>query len=150
MKCFYPVDTISTKTLSALAKKSAGRDDDSVETIAGSLIAISTSLFMAINLGSIATDATSYTILGMAFLLNVKDVAVVARHIRGGEEKFEEACFAFQDLTINMCLEIILPLSYLACFLLASAGDNANVLGNIGNSYWHYQVTSTSSSDQLP
>ena len=31
-------------------------------------------------------------------------------------------------------------LSYLACFLLASAGDNASVLGNIGNSYWHYQV----------
>ena len=95
---------------------------------------------MAINLGSIATDATSYTILGMAFLLNVKDVAMVAHKIRGGKEKFEEACFAFQDLTINMCLEIILPVSYLACFLLASAGDNANVLGNIGNSYWHYQV----------
>ena len=34
-------------------------------------------------------------------------------------------------------------LSYLACFLLASAGDNASVLGNIGNSYWHYQVTSS-------
>ena len=37
-------------------------------------------------------------------------------------------------------------LSYLACFLLASAGDNASVLGNIGNSYWHYQVPSTTSS----
>ena len=33
--------------------------------------------------------------------------------------------------------------SYLACFLLASAGDNASVLGNIGNSYWHYQVTTS-------
>ena len=30
--------------------------------------------------------------------------------------------------------------SYLACFLLASSGDNAPVLGNIGNSYWHYQA----------
>ena len=34
-------------------------------------------------------------------------------------------------------------LSYLACFLLASAGDNAAVLGNIGNSYWHYQAASS-------
>ena len=33
--------------------------------------------------------------------------------------------------------------SYLACFLLASAGDNAAVLGNIGNSYWHYQAASS-------
>ena len=104
------MDTFSTGVLSALAKKAAGREDESVETIAGSLIAISTSLFMAINLGSVATDATSYTILGVAFLLNLKDVVGVVRLVRGGRDKFEEACVAFQDLTINMMLEIILPI----------------------------------------
>ena len=103
------VDGFSTKILSALANKCAGRKDDSVETIAGSLIAISTSLFMAINLGSIATDETSYVILGIAFLLNIIDVYGVAKHVKGGEETFEDACFAFQDLTINMVLELILP-----------------------------------------
>ena len=104
------MDTFSTSVLSALAKKAAGREDESVETIAGSLIAISTSLFMAINLGSVATDATSYTILGVAFLLNLKDVVGVVRLVRGGRDTYEEACIAFQDLTINMVLEIILPL----------------------------------------
>ena len=63
--------------------KAAGRDDASVETIAGSLIAISTSLFMSINLGSIATDTTSYVILGIAFLLNVIDVYGVAKSVKG-------------------------------------------------------------------
>ena len=104
------MDTFSTSVLSALAKKAAGREDESVETIAGSLIAISTSLFMAINLGSVATDATSYTILGVAFLLNLKDVVGVVRLVRGGRDTYEEAAIAFQDLTINMVLEIILPI----------------------------------------
>ena len=99
-ECICLVDTFSTGVLSALAKKAAGREDESVETIAGSLIAISTSLFMAINLGSVATDATSYTILGVAFLLNLKDVLGVVRLVRGGRETFEEACVAFQDSAV--------------------------------------------------
>ena len=67
---------------------------------------------MAINLGSIATNETSYVILGVAFLLNIIDVTNVAKLVKGGEETFEEACFGFQDLTINMMLELILPLRF--------------------------------------
>ena len=106
------VDGFSTKILGALANKAAGRRDASVETIAGSLISISTSLFMSINLGSIATDVTSYVILGIAFFLNLIDILGVVRKIKGGEPTFEEACFDFQDLTINMVLEILLPIRY--------------------------------------
>ena len=32
-------------------------------------------------------------------------------------------------------------LSYLVCFVAAYKGPNAGVLGNVGNSYWHYQVS---------
>ena len=106
------VDGFSTKILGALANKAAGRRDASVETIAGSLISISTSLFMSINLGSIATDVTSYVILGIAFFLNLIDILGVVRKIKGGKPTFEEACFDFQDLTINMVLEILLPIRY--------------------------------------
>ena len=104
------VDYFSTTILRALANKAAGRKDASVETIAGSLISISTSLFMSINLGSIATDTSSYVILVIAFLLNVKDIISVVRKIKGGKSCFEDACFDFQDLTINMVLEILLPI----------------------------------------
>ena len=104
------VDYFSTTILRALANKAAGRQDASVETIAGSLISISTSLFMSINLGSIATDTSSYVILVIAFLLNVKDIIIVVRKIKGGKSSFEDACFEFQDLTINMVLEILLPI----------------------------------------
>ena len=104
------VDYFATITLRALANKAAGRKDTSVETIAGSLISISTSLFMSINLGSIATDTSSYVILVIAFLLNVIDIFGVVRKLKGGKSTFEDACFDFQDLTINMVLEILLPI----------------------------------------
>ena len=35
----------------------------------------------------------------------------------------------------------IYHLSYLVCFVAAYKGPNAGVLGNVGNSYWHYQVS---------
>ena len=104
------VDFSATTILKVLANKAAGRKDASVETVAGSLISISTSLFMSINLGSIATEITSYVILVMAFLLNIFDVIDIVRKIRGGKPTFEDACFAFQDMTINMVLEILLPI----------------------------------------
>ena len=106
------VDLFATTVLRALANKAAGRKDASVETIAGSLISISTSLFMSINLGSIATDTSSYVILVIAFLLNVKDIIGVVKKIKGGKSTFEDACFDFQDLTINMVLETLLPIRY--------------------------------------
>ena len=37
----------------------------------------------------------------------------------------------------------IYHLSYLVCFVAAYKGPNAGVLGNVGNSYWHYQVLTT-------
>jgi hypothetical protein len=132
------VDEISTRTLVALCFKAAGREDESVSLIAGSLIAISTSLFMAVNLGSIATSETAYVMLALAFVMNLKEIVAVYKLYKGGEETFNEYTEAIQGLVINMALELILPLSYLACFLLAYFGPNAMVLGNIGNSYWHY------------
>ena len=34
-------------------------------------------------------------------------------------------------------------ISYLVCFVLAFKGPNAGVLGNVGNGYWHYQVSTS-------
>jgi len=59
---------------------------------------------------------------------------------KGGTKSFHQFTDGFQSLVICLVLELILPLSYLACFLLAYMGPNASVLGNIGNSYWHYEA----------
>eukprot|EP00747_Dinoflagellata_sp_TGD_P058720 gnl/TRDRNA2_/TRDRNA2_151247_c1_seq1.p1 gnl/TRDRNA2_/TRDRNA2_151247_c1~~gnl/TRDRNA2_/TRDRNA2_151247_c1_seq1.p1 ORF type:complete len:128 (-),score=8.95 gnl/TRDRNA2_/TRDRNA2_151247_c1_seq1:171-554(-) len=37
-------------------------------------------------------------------------------------------------------IEIIIPLCYLACFIVGYYGPNAHVLGNVKNSYWQFQA----------
>merc|ERR1711971_660771 len=39
-------------------------------------------------------------------------------------------------------MEVVLPISYLVCFVAAYQGPNTEVLGNVGNSYWHYKAVS--------
>ena len=45
-----------------------------------------------------------------------------------------------QELAINELVEIIVPLTYLLCYLAAYYGPNAKVIGNIGNDYWQYEI----------
>ena len=45
-----------------------------------------------------------------------------------------------QELAINELVEIIVPVTYLLCFLAAYYGPNAKVIGNIGNDYWQYEI----------
>ena len=80
------------------------------------------------------------------------------------EGKTEDAGEGFTSLVLGQVMEVILPIrlenvppvnnmilaktkthcvfhsSYLICFTLAYHGPNAGVLGNVGNSYWHYEV----------
>ena len=42
-------------------------------------------------------------------------------------------------LVMTEVLEFVIPLGYLACFLATYYGQNAEILGNIRNSYWQNQ-----------
>ena len=45
-----------------------------------------------------------------------------------------------QDLAINEMVEVVVPLCYLLCFASAYFGPNAELIGDIKNSYWHYSA----------
>ena len=42
------------------------------------------------------------------------------------------------SLIINESLEFLMPIAYVICLLMAYYGPNAEILGNIKNSYWQY------------
>lgn len=104
----------------------------------GCLVAISTSLFISVNLGSLATQTTTYVLLGISILMKAKELWSLFTASRAGH--FEDACTEFESLILNRAMELVLPVSYLACFLAAFHGPNSGVLGNVGNSYWHYKA----------
>ena len=43
-------------------------------------------------------------------------------------------------LVLGETLEIIIPLAYMVCFIVAYVGPNAEILGNIKNGYWQYKA----------
>jgi hypothetical protein len=132
------LDEAAGLALGGLATRAAGRDHSSIHLVARCLVSISTSLFLSINLGSLATPVTTYVLLGLTVLINWKDMFLLYRSHKAGN--FEQSCEAFAQLMLGQAMALVLPISYLFCFLAAFQGPNAGVLGNIGNDYWHYQA----------
>ena len=103
--------------------------------------------FLAIILGSWATDTASYCILSVDFFINLyKCITIIRmnRKITCGDD-LEKEMFkplkeeAVQELVLIELVEILTPLVYAACVSIAYYGPNGKILGNIKNSYWMYQ-----------
>ena len=55
------------------------------------------------------------------------------------EKSLQKLKKSVQILVLAESLEIVIPLAYLVCFVIAYYGPNADILGNIKNGYWQYQ-----------
>ena len=47
---------------------------------------------------------------------------------------------AINILVLTEVMEFLVPFGYLACFVANYYGPNAEILGNVKNSYWQYQA----------
>ena len=61
-----------------------GKEDPSIELMTSCLVSISTSLFISTNLGSLATPATTYLLIGLTVLMNAKELIQVLVAYRAG------------------------------------------------------------------
>ena len=115
--------------------------DVSVELIAQNLAATFHMIFVSVCVGGIATDATLYT-LATDFIINNYFAVMTWRAKRNATQKsLQKLKTSVQILVLSECLEIVIPLAYLLCFVIAYYGPNADILGNIKNDYWQYQDT---------
>ena len=104
-------------------------------------------LFIAISIGSIASLTTSYSILTVEFIINLKNCWKIINLSRrkGKNHVLNEKIRETQEETIVMLalteiLEILVPLAYTLTFVLAYYGPNSDILGNIRNDYWQYHA----------
>ena len=91
------------------------------------LVSISTSLFITTNLGNLATDVTTYLLIGLTVLMNAKELVNVLLTSRAGIPKMkighleqlhneqwtgktQEACEAFASLMLGQVMEVVLPI----------------------------------------
>ena len=114
--------------------------DVSVELIAQNLAATFHMIFVSVCVGGVATDATLYTLLATDFIINNYFAVMTWRNFT--QKKLQKLKQSVQILVLSECLEIVIPLAYLLCFVIAYYGPNADILGNIKNGYWQYQEAS--------
>ena len=99
-------------------------------------------IFISICVGGLATDATLYILVITDFFINIYFVVITWKAKRNfTEESLQKLMKSVQILVLAESLEIVIPLAYLLCFIIAYHGPNADILGNIKNSYWQYQET---------
>ena len=105
------------------------------------------SMFVAIVIGSIATPLTSYSILGVDFILNMLScINIIRIHRRIDPEHSNSKNLEVRKrnettiLALTEIVEVLVPMLYLSTFLIAYYGPNALILGGIKNSYWNFEA----------
>ena len=113
-----------------------------MELIAQNLAVTFHMIFVSVCVGGIATDATLYTLIASDFIINNYFAVITWRAKRNLTQKsLQKLKKSVQILVLSESLEIVIPLAYLLCFVIAYYGPNADILGNIKNDYWQYQDT---------
>ena len=138
---FLPlVREFNTWVITKLACKSSD-GNETCQTIACTQDSLVThSLFVSYTVGSIANFATSTLIIGTDFLINVF-LCLKTIYLYHNDEigiSKPQQIELLQTLVLSEMVELIVPFCYLVCFIMAYYGPNANIIGNILNSYWHF------------
>ena len=104
------------------------------------------SAFLAIALGSLATDATLYCILAVEFCLNMYNVIKIIRinkKINANESERDKLDpikeGMAQDMVVVGIVMILMTIAYVISLLMAYYGPNGSILGNIRNEYWSFK-----------
>ena len=98
-------------------------------------------MFLSVDIGSITTDIVCYSILAADFLINLVCCFIILWCDRNWSERSREwQVKAVLNLIINESVEFLTPIAYVICLLMAYYGPNAEIMGNIKNSYWQYSA----------
>lgn len=89
-------------------------------------------------IGSFATASTSWLLMSIDFTLNIVLCLCIVWTKKRHPYKIKKQIEMLQDLSVNEMVEFHAPLSFLLVINVAFYGPNAEIFGNIGNSYWTY------------
>ena len=126
--------------LTRMACKAAYGDRSSMEITISHAIGTRHALFISYTLGSIATPTSSFIILGTDFLINLYSSIKLLWVKKKNPLNIEKQIEIVQDLVIAEMIEFVVPIVYILTFITAYFGPNAEIIGNIGNSYWQYNA----------
>lgn len=126
--------------ITSLAKKSARGDLQSVAITCNHGVCTGHSLFLAYIVGNVATNVSAGLILATDFMINIYITLRIITIQKKNPMTSEKGIELLQELVVSEMVEFMIPIFYLIVFIAAYYGPNANLIGNIGNSYWQYNA----------
>ena len=100
-------------------------------------------LYVAIKLGNTATEVTSYCILTVDFVLNLRSCYKFIQLHKSIAPEGTQVAKEKESLLVGLILienlEVLVPLAYILTVIIAYYGPNGEILGNIRNNLWQYQ-----------
>ena len=127
--------------LSQIGNKIAGFNDCSIDTIAIHYAAVRHIMFLSVNLGSMISQNTSYLILGAEFAMNIfRAISIIRLDKNDSQKSHKRKIDLLSEVIINESTELMMPIFYSVCMVMAYTGPNSKIIGNIGNSSWHFSA----------
>ena len=128
----------NTTVLMKLASFAAQGDIKRMEIPCSHMMNTRHALFLTYTIGSIGTLISAAIFLTTDFLINMYITFQILKVKKNDKNSIKETTELLQDLIVNEMVEFITPIMYLLCFVTAFYGPNANLIGNISNSKWHF------------
>ena len=138
---FPIIREVNVWVLLKLAYKAASANDTSVTISVSHNLNTRHCVFLSVTLGTEATDLTSWVILGTDFVYNTylaAKIIWIKRRRCTNNENDEEMFHLMYSLTINELVEVVVPLTYMICFLFAFYGPNGEQIGGVRSNHFHY------------
>ena len=128
--------TISTK----LIKKAANGDEWGATILLRYAISVQYIIVLCIVLGSLATNSTSWVLIGVDYFHNLWLTFKIVWMNKRKPEKIMKQIETLEDLALCELAEFHAPVVFIFVFIAASYGPNFRLFGNIGNSYWTFNA----------
>ena len=122
-----------------LVKKSANGDPDAASIILKYLISITHTISLCYVV-SIVTNTTSWVLMTVDFVINMSICLRIVWMKKFKPLLVRKQIILLQDLALYELAEFHAPLSFILVFISAYFGPNAELFGNISNSYWTYKA----------
>ena len=105
-----------------------------------------TNLTVVVFISTVADQKTTACFIAVDFVMNsMLTLKTIRAYKRVNPREVESERFIemadqlITTLIINESMELLVPIMYMISLAIAFCGPNAGNLGNIGNSYWHFQ-----------
>ena len=138
---------LNAMMLNHLLCKAAGSKKSKAKGMAKLQVELAFSFTIVIMIGSKATEVTTYSILGLNFLLNIiLCLDIIRLHRKVADTNIElidvrnkTKSEMITELILNETVEFVVPVMFMTTFAITFYGPNASIIGNVRNDYWQYQ-----------